>query len=534
MCIVSMIQMMDAKLVFVFAGLLESFWACCGTWNDVKRPNIVLLFADDFGWGDLGANWDETKETPNLDRLSHSGIRFTDFHAGASVCTPSRSALLTGRLGVRTGVTSNFGVDSLYGLPLNETTIAEMLKSVNYSTGMIGKWHLGINGPYHPVYRGFDFYYGLPYSNDMGCVDKPGYDYPMCKPCPTDHDRRRDWSGPVHLPSGPCDILFNDSVPLYNQTRIIEQPVDLSTLTDRYVTKALQFIDNQGERPFFLYVAFAHTHVPLSHDDKYTNASERQTVFADTLLEMDAAVGAIVQALKDNGFEDNTLVWFTGDNGPWEAKCQYAGLAGPYVGLWEKKTTGGSTGKQTTWEGGHREPGIAYWPGKIAPRVSNALVSALDILPTIASITGTPVPQNRMFDGMDISHILFDDSDTGHRVLFHPNSASGLVGGLDTIRFGDYKVMYQTGGSGACNSLTPVAIRHDPPLLFNLREDPAESTALDVSVQQHIAIMKEVLHLLSEMHHSIRNDNTSVVHHEASVDARPCCNIHHVVCRCEN
>ena len=515
-----------------FVVLFGSLWPYCSTSNDRKRPNIIVLLADDFGWGDLAANWYETRETPHLDALARNGIRFTDFHAGASVCSPSRAALLTGRLGVRNGVVKNFDIYSTTGLPLNETTIAEMVKTVNYSTGMVGKWHLGVYGYYHPSYRGFDFYFGLPYSNDMGCVDKPGYDLPQCKACPSDHE-----DGVFRVadkPGDPCDIKMNDSVPLYKQTQIVEQPVDLNTLSEQYVKMAVQFIKNQDNRPFFLYIAFSHTHVPLNHGDKYTNASYRRTPFADTLLEMDAAVGAIIQALKDIGIEDNTLVWFAGDNGPWEVKCQYSGLVGPYKGLWEKNTSGGSSAKGTTWEAGHREPGIVYWPGEIAPQVSNALVSTLDILPTVAAISGAPMPQNRMFDGIDISHILFEGSDEGHRLLFHPNSGSGTPGALDTVRYADYKAMYQTGGVPACDSHQPSPVRHDRPLLFNLRDDPAESNPLDISVEPQTEIVKEMLYHLAEMHQSLQNDNTSYVVYTRSASARPCCNVDHVVCRCAN
>jgi arylsulfatase G len=504
----------------------------CRTVSDSNHPNIIVLLADDFGWGDLGANWPETRETPHLDALARQGIRFTDFHAGASVCSPSRAALLTGRLGARNGVTKNFGIDSTTGLPLNETTIAEMVKTVNYSTGMVGKWHLGVYGHYHPYYRGFDFYFGLPYSNDMGCVDKPGYDLPPCKPCPL-HLDHEDGVFATHQ-AYPCQMQDNDSVPLYHQTQIVEQPADLNKLSEKYVQMAVQFINSQDNRPFFLYVAFAHTHVPLNHEEKYTNASYRKTAFADTLLEMDATVGAIIQALKDHGIEDNTLVWFAGDNGPWEEKCQYSGLVGPYLGLWEKNASGGSSAKGTTWEGGHREPGIVYWPGKISPRVSNALVSTLDILPTVAAISGAKLPQNRIFDGIDISHILFDDSDEGHHFLFHPNSRSGTPGAIDTIRYKDYKAMYQTGAVAACGKQPPPPVRHDPPLLFNLRHDPAERKPLNVSVEPQAQIMNKILYHLEEMHQSLQNDNTSNINYTSSPSARPCCDIDHVVCRCTN
>eukprot|EP00118_Oscarella_pearsei_P000886 m.6060 g.6060 ORF g.6060 m.6060 type:complete len:526 (+) comp14847_c0_seq1:152-1729(+) len=523
---------MKAVCSLLVGFMLFSFVHC------TVRPNFVLLFADDFGWGDVGANWDETKETPNLDRLAASGIRFTDFHAGASVCTPSRASLLTGRLGLRTGVVKNFGPASKYGLPLNETTVAEMLKSAGYSTGMIGKWHLGVNGHYHPFHRGFDFYYGLPYSNDDGCVDDPGYNLPMCLPCPKDNVIYHSKAASARLNAlfgnaVDCD-KWKSAVPLYHNLDIIEQPVNLNTLSDRYAQMASSFLSNQStDTPFFLYVAFAHMHVPQNHDPKYTNKSTRKTVFSDTLLEMDNTVGIILDSLRENGFENNTLVWFTGDNGPWEVKCNLTGSPGPYLGLWEKKHSNGSSAKTTTWEGGHREPGFVSWPGKIQPRVSDALVSALDVLPTFSALAGANLPPNRMFDGLDISHILLNGSDDGHSFLAHPNSgSSGKLGHFDTLRSGIWKIMYQTGGCSSCGHSLIKATRHDPPLLFNLQKDKQESEALDTTTPPNVQLLKEMEKILANVMHSIAADNTSVAIYESDPRVLPCCNKENVVCRC--
>ncbi|XP_065826455.1 arylsulfatase G-like [Oscarella lobularis] len=509
-----------------------SFLLLFGAVQCASRPNFVLLFADDFGWGDVGANWAETKETPNIDRLAASGIRFTDFHAGASVCTPSRAALLTGRLGLRTGVVKNFGVTSRYGLPLNETTLPEMLKAAGYSTGMIGKWHLGINGLYHPNHRGFEFYYGLPYSNDMGCVDDPGYNLPMCLPCPKKSDATlRDLFQAEAAIN--CDH-WSDAVPLFHNLDIIEQPANLNTLSNRYAQMADSFISNQtNDTPFFLYVAFAHMHVPQNHDPKYTNASTRKTVFADTLLEMDTTVGVILDSLRRNGFTNDTLVLFTGDNGPWEGKCNLTGTPGPYLGLWEKRHSNGSSCKTTAWEGGHREPGIVSWPGTIKARVSNALVSALDVFPTFGKLAGASLPEYRMFDGLDISQVLFNGSEKGHDFLPHPNSgASGVLGHLDTLRKGDWKIIYQTGGVASCNSPHPKTVRHDPPLLFNLKDDEQESEALDVTKEPYSQILAEMTKLLDEIKESVAKDNTTAALYTNNPRARPCCNENNVVCRC--
>ena len=361
----------------------------------------------------------------------------------------------------------------------------------------------------------------------MGCVDDPGYDLPMKKPCPkSDHDRR-------------SSLLFESAsgelaLPLYHNLKIIEQPVNLDTLSDRYKTMADEFLSNQtADKPFFLYVAFAHMHVPQNHNPKYSNASTRKTIFADTLLEMDSTVGVIVDSLQRNGLTNNTLVWFTGDNGPWDSKCNLTGTAGPYQGLWEKKNSSGSTCKFTTWEGGHREPGIVAWPGRIRPRVSNALVSALDVLPTFSALARAPLPANRMFDGIDISHVLLNGSEAGHKFLAHPNSgASGLKGDLDTLRKGDWKIMYQTGGAKPCNHSGGKSIRHDPPLLFNIKDDMQESTALDVTKKPYAQVLAEMKQLLSQIMESIAKDNTTVANYDEDKNARPCCNSSHVACRC--
>nr|XP_006821531.1 PREDICTED: arylsulfatase G-like [Saccoglossus kowalevskii] len=300
----------------------------------VKNPNFIVLFADDIGWGDLGANWNQHKSnTPNLDTLAKNGIRFTDFHSGASVCTPSRAALLTGRLGLRTGVTHNFQIESVGGLPLNETTFAETFKAAGYRTGMLGKWHLGVNGRYHPSHRGFDYYFGLPYSNDMGCCDNPGYDIPSCAPCPKDRHQMYNQSKYNDLLCYPQSAL-----PLYENTTIIEQPVDIFTLSERYADKALEFIENssQHDQPFLLYVAFAHMHVPLAHRTKFTNSST-DGIYGDTLRELDDVIGRIVQSVRKANKEQDTLIWFTGDNGSWSVKCQYGGSQGPFLGTWQKE-----------------------------------------------------------------------------------------------------------------------------------------------------------------------------------------------------
>ncbi|NXV02238.1 ARSG Arylsulfatase, partial [Cettia cetti] len=346
--------------VLVPTLVLVGLWARCVV---SRQPNFIVILADDVGWGDLGANWAETKETPHLDQLAAEGTRFVDFHSAASTCSPSRASLLTGRLGLRNGVTHNFAISSLGGLPLNETTLAEVLREAGYSTGAIGKWHLGHHGRHHPNSRGFDFYFGIPYSHDMGCTDSPGYNLPPCPPCPRHGTAAR---------VARKDCYTEVALPLFENVTIVQQPVELGSLARRYVEEAARFIQRASDsgRPFFLYLALAHMHVPLSPP---LPPAPGRGVYGASLSEMDALVGRVKQ-LADSLGRGSTLLWFTGDNGPWAQKCELAGRLGPFVGAWQRQR-GGSSAKQTTWEGGHRVPALAYWPGRVpAGRTSHALL----------------------------------------------------------------------------------------------------------------------------------------------------------------
>ncbi|XP_027374978.1 arylsulfatase G isoform X5 [Bos indicus x Bos taurus] len=331
---------------------------------------------------------------------------FVDFHAAASTCSPSRAALLTGRLGLRNGVTHNFAVTSVGGLPLNETTLAEVLRGAGYVTGMIGKWHLGHHGSHHPNFRGFDYYFGVPYSHDMGCTDTPGYNHPPCPACPRGDRPSRNLER---------DCYSDLALPLYENLNIVEQPVNLSALAQKYAEKATQFIQQASTsgRPFLLYVGLAHMHVPLAGTPP--SAGPRgQRLYSAGLREMDHLVGRIKDTVDLVG-KNNTFLWFTGDNGPWAQKCELAGSVGPFTGSWQARR-GGSPAKQTTWEGGHRVPALAYWPGRVPVNVTSAaLLSVLDIFPTVLALAGAPLPQGRRFDGLDVSQVLFGRAQTGHR-----------------------------------------------------------------------------------------------------------------------
>uniref|UniRef100_A0A8C3M063 Arylsulfatase G n=1 Tax=Chrysolophus pictus TaxID=9089 RepID=A0A8C3M063_CHRPC len=484
------------------------------------KPNFIVILADDLGWGDLGANWAETKETPHLDELAAEGTRFVDFHSAASTCSPSRASLLTGRLGVRNGVTHNFAISSLGGLPLNETTLAEVLRAAGYSTAAIGKWHLGHHGHHHPIFRGFDYYFGIPYSHDMGCTDTPGYNVPPCPPCP----QHSAATSPTNK-----DCYTDVALPLFENLTIIQQPVNLSSLVERYVEAAARFIQQarDSRRPFFLYLALAHMHVPLQ-----IAPPQDKGIYGAALREMDALVGR-VKRLADSCGKGSTLLWFTGDNGPWMQKCELAGRLGPLLGAWQR-ARGGSPAKQTTWEGGHRVPALVYWPGHVpAERSSCAMLSTLDIFPTLVALAGATLPPNRRFDGTDVSPVLFGLSDVGHKILLHPNSgAAGKDGAVEALRLAQYKAFYTTGGAKACDGSIGLEEHHWPPLIFNLDRDIQEQEPLDVASREYQAVLPAISRAYAQALEDIATDNITVADYSKDPAAVPCCSTQHVACRC--
>jgi arylsulfatase G len=512
-----------------------------------SRPNIVLIMADDMGWGDIGANWPNTRDTPFLDYLASISIRFPDYHSGASICSVSRAALLTGRLSSRTGVWLNFASTALGGLPVNETIISELLKNVGYATAIHGKWHLGHLPPFHPSYRGFDEYIGIPYSLDMGCTDNPGANHPPVKVCPKDpalyfeqkHEHPDDIRKVIE-----ADLTVG--LPLYQcltprcpddncNKEIIEQPVNLSTLTQSYIDNDRRFIQHslEAKQPFFLYLPLSHMHVPHDYAQQFKNSSASPSIYGDTLRELDYHVNQTYQLLKDLGILNQTLLIFTSDNGPWAKKCDLAGNQGPFTGVWQASPSpsgggGGGTAKFTTWEAGHRIPFIAHWPGMIKPgTVTNAIGSHLDIMPTFANLANFTLPSNRSFDGIDLSPVLFDGSDQGHEYLFHPD----FFGILSAVRYNQYKAYYVTYPAidGACGGKEGFTLPHEPPLIFDLSRDLAESTPIVVSQSVYDAI-DQALH--AKLKDIASTPRTEVDYRIGGLDARACCDAGHIVCRC--
>ncbi len=405
------------------------------------RPNVVVIFADDLGYGDLGAFGAPVIRTPRLDRMAAEGQKWTSFYV-QPVCSPSRAALLTGRLPIRNGMFGSdspdapgvFRANAAAGLPLDEITIAEVLKSRGYATGMVGKWHLGHRPEFLPMRQGFDSWFGLPYSHDMQ----------MTAP------RDRGWDSPAYYDPKP---EYWDVALMRGET-VIEQPVDHRTLTRRYTDEAVRFIEGHTSGPFFLYLAHNLPHIPLARAPEFVGTSEAG-IYGDVIEELDWSTGRILDTLRARGLDRTTLVVFTSDNGPWLPFRTHGGSAGPL-----------REGKGTTWEGGVRTPAIFWWPGTIAPRTITAIGSAMDLLPTLAELAGATLPADRVLDGVSQARVLT----TGEG---HPRQ--GLVyywdSELRAIRNRRYKAHFVT---GSAYGLGERRTEHQRPLLYDLQADPGE------------------------------------------------------------
>ncbi|MFT6000290.1 MAG: arylsulfatase A [Neolewinella sp.] len=400
-----------------------------------RPPNVVVIFMDDMGYGDLSVMGHPTIHTPNIDRLAQEGQLWTSFYTASSVCSPSRGALLTGRYPIRIGLAGPrrrvFFPKSKGGLPQDEITIAEMLKAEGYKTGIIGKWHLGHLPEHLPMTQGFDYYYGIPYSNDMDGV-KWGIETLLAEPADTSM-----WQ-----------------VPLMENEQIIERPADQYTITKRYTEKAVDFMTTHREAPFFLYLPHSMVHTPLFAGPDFQGTNPRGR-FGDVMREIDWSVGQVMETLDRLQLAENTLVVFTSDNGPWLSMLEHGGSAGLL-----------RDGKGTTWEGGMRVPGIFRMPGTVAPGRITDMGSTLDLLPTVAALTGAKPPADRPLDGYDLSGVLRNQSASPRNEFFYYRKAE-----LYAARQGPYKMHYVT---ETCYTPDNGKTEHPQPLLFQLEHDPSE------------------------------------------------------------
>ena len=427
-------------LFIIFFGITLYHPTMLGQEKVTKQPNFIIIFADDLGYGDLSSYGNPTIHTPNLDRMAHEGQKWTNFYVAASVCTPSRAALLTGRLTVRSGMSNGktrvLFPNSKKGLPASEITLAEQLKKAGYNTACIGKWHLGHKEQYLPTNNGFDSYFGIPYSNDMDQI--AGL-----------HKNRDYWS------------LQNDSiktehfnVPLLRDTKIVERPANQNNITKRYSDAAVSYIKDQKDTPFFLYLAHNLPHIPLFASKDFLGSSKRG-LYGDVVEEIDNGVGKILKALQEEGLAENTIVVFTSDNGPWLPFKNNGGSAGPL-----------RAGKGTTWEGGMREPGIFWGPGMVKPGLVTDIGSTMDLFATFSAMAGIALPDDRIIDGKDLSQTLLQGKPSPRNSILYYRGTE-----LFAARLGDFKAHFIT--QGAYGEFGEREV-HDPPLLYNVNYDVSE------------------------------------------------------------
>ena len=423
-----------------------------------ERPNFLFILIDDLGWADLGCYGSTFHETPNIDRLAAQGMRFTDAYAACPVCSPTRASILTGKYPATVNLTDfipghprpwarlrvpKFNLQ----LPLEEATIAEALKSGGYATACVGKWHLGYQKKFLPTRQGFDYYYGIPYSNDMGTRQGPG----------------------------------RPPLPLLRNEEVIEYPVDQTTLTERYTEEAIRFITANKGRPFFLYLPHTMPHYPL-HISKRFKGKSKGGLFGDVIECIDWGVGQILATIKKLGIDERTLVIYTSDNGP------AAGSAGPLRGK-----------KGSTWEGGMREPCIMRWPGRIpAGTVCSELATIMDLLPTIARLAGTKPPSDRVIDGKDIWPLLSGQpgAKSPYQAFFYHTAR----GQLAAVRSGKWK-FHIVAPPQRRRRGQPAQRPLKPPLLYDLSSDIGETKNV---AAEHPDVVERLTALLKDFDAELR------------------------------
>jgi arylsulfatase len=432
-----------------------------------RLPNVILIVADDLGYADVGVYGAKGFATPNFDRLAHEGRRFLDFHVAQAVCSASRAAIMTGCYSNRIGIEGAMEPWYKFGISDQELTMPQMFKQKGYATGMVGKWHLGTPTEFLPTHRGFDEWFGLPYSNDQWPLhpEKPGKFPPL---------------------------------PLYDGDKIINPGIthrDMEQLTTQYTERAVSFIDRNHDKPFFLYVAQTMPHVPLAVSDKFRGATKRG-LYGDAVEEIDWSTGEILAALKKHGLEKDTIIMFLSDNGPWLIFGNHAGSAYPL-----------REGKTTTWDGGTRVPFIIWWPGHIpADTVSNEMACGIDLLPTFAKLIGAELPKHKI-DGLDIWPLFAGDkgAKNPHDAYYFYGVPFGSWSGaeLESVRTREWKLIlphiYRTMGNQkpemdgwpAEYIKRPVLV----PELYDMRSDIEEKH--DVA-GQHAEIVKKMLDMAEQ------------------------------------
>ena len=413
------------------------------------KPNFVVILIDDMGYGDIGPFGSKLNRTPHLDRMAREGMRLTSFYA-APVCTPSRAQMMTGCYAKRVSLPNVIGPVCPIGISAKEHTIADLLKQQGYATMAVGKWHLGDQPEFLPTRHGFDHYFGLPYSNDMGGTGKNA-------------------QGRGQPP-----------LPLLRDAAVIEAPADQDTLTSRYTEQAVKFIKSNKDRPFFLYLPHTAVHVPLHPGAAFKGKSVNGR-YGDWVEEVDWSVGRVLDTLGELKLAGRTFVLFTSDNGPWLTQGRNGGVAGPLHG-----------GKGTTWEGGMREPTIAWWPGRIAAgAVRDAMVSEIDVLPTLVKLAGGEVPTDHKIDGRDIWSLLAGQTSVSpHDALFYFNGNQ-----LQAVRSGSWKLAITPQGTGLPKGAAQ-PVKHIGPRLYNLDSDIGELS--DVAAQ-HADVVARLQRLIERI-----------------------------------
>ena len=428
-------------LVFLATGLVA---------RAADKPNFIIIFTDDQGYGDLGCFGSTKIKTPHIDRLAKEGRKFTNFMVASPVCSPSRAALLTGCYPKRVSMHQHvLFPSSKKGLNPEEHTIADHLQGQGYATACFGKWHLGHHPETLPQQNGFDTYLGIPYSNDMNHPDNKG------KP-------RGGHGGMDALWADPQSTLTKWNTPLMENEKIIEVPVDQRTVTRRYTDKSIEFIKTNKDKPFFLYLPHSMPHIPLYVPDGVRDPNPLNA-YTNVIEHIDAEVGRIANLLRELKLTENTYLIFTTDNGPWLQFKHHGGSAGPL-----------REGKGTTFEGGQRVPCVMWAPGRIpAGTTCDALCGTIDLLPTIASLTKTPLPADKKIDGIDISNLLTgSDKSPRNEFLYYTSQ-----GALEGIRQGNYKLLIKKGRrprKAPKNQALPKA----QVMLFDLEADLGEKNNL--------------------------------------------------------